>query len=316
MEDAMTAHMPLHLDDGRDWSKGAAWMDGAFMPIQEAKISVLDWGFIHSDVTYDVVKVWEGAFFRLDDHLDRFIASMAKLQLKPRESRAEMVDILHGCVAHAALRESYVAMVCTRGELSVPGSRDPRHCLNRFFAYALPFIWVIPRDIAARGARLLTPTEVRRIAPEAVDPTVKNYHWGDFTQALLTAKTQGYDNALLMNAAGDVTEGPGFNVFMVKDGALVTPDAGALMGVTRKTVLELAETLGYPVEIRPLPFEELLEADEVFLATTGGGVTPVVGINDRTFSNGAPGPETRQLSEAYWGLHDEGRYSTPVRYHL
>lgn len=301
---------------GPDWAAGAAWMDGAYMPIGEAKISVLDWGFIHSDVTYDVVSVWDGAFFRLDDHLERFAASMATLRFSPRETREEMADILHGCVARAGLEASYVAMVCTRGMLRTPGSRDPRDCENRFFAYALPFIWVIPREIAAQGARIYAPRDVRRIAPEAVDPEVKNYHWGDFTRALLAAKDQGFDNAMLLDAADNVTEGPGFNVFVVKGDRLVTPDAGALMGVTRRTVLELAPEVGLAPEIRPLPFEELNEADEVFMATTGGGVTPVREVNGRVFSNGAPGARTLALLEAYQRLRASGRYATPVRYDL
>lgn len=299
-----------------DWSDGAAWIDGAYCPIREAKLSVLDWGFTHSDVTYDVAHVWDGAFFRLDDHLERFQRSMAAARLKPAQSTTEIAEILHGCVARSGLRESYVAFVCTRGAPRVKGSRDPRDCENRFFAYAVPFIWVIPQDIGARGARMLAPSDVRRIPVDSVDPTAKNYHWGDFTQGLIAAKEAGYDNTFLLDHQDRVTEGPGFNVFAVFGDEVATPDAGTLLGVTRRTMLELADELGYRATSRPIPFSELLEADEVFIATTGGGAVPVTEVNGRTFGNGAPGATTQKLASAYWRIHEEGRYSTPVNYEV
>lgn len=297
-------------------SAGIAWMDGRYMPVGEAKIGVLDWGLIHSDIVYDVVHVWDGAFFRLEDHLDRFLDSLTRARMSAPQSREEMTEILHGCVAHSGLRESYVAMVCSRGMTVVPGSRDPRDCANHFFAYALPFIWVITPEAAERGAKMLVSKTTRRIPADSVDPTIKNYHWGDFTRGLFEAKDAGFDSVILLDHAGNVTEGPGFNVFCVKDGRVITPETGHLMGISRRTVIELAEALGMPVETRPLSLAEFYEADEAFLSTTGGGVRPVAQVDERIFSNGAPGPQTMRLSELYWRWHEDGRYSAPVRYDL
>ena len=98
-----------------DWSKGAAWQDGEFVPASEAKLSVFDWGFTRSDVTYDVVHVWKGQFFRLEDHLDRFAHSVEGLRMELPVSRDGLADILHGCVARSGLQDSYVALVLTRG---------------------------------------------------------------------------------------------------------------------------------------------------------------------------------------------------------
>jgi len=111
---------------------GAAFVDGAYVPLSEAKISLFDWGFTRSDATYDVASVWQGAFFRLNDHLDRFFASLAKLRFKIPYDRAQVREILHGCVRAGGLRDAYVAMVCTRG---VPprGARDPRLAGHRKF---------------------------------------------------------------------------------------------------------------------------------------------------------------------------------------
>ncbi|MEM6423443.1 MAG: aminotransferase class IV, partial [Pseudomonadota bacterium] len=196
-----------------DWSKGAAWQRGAVVPIGEAGIGVTDWGLTHSDVTYDVVMVIAGAFFRLDDHLDRFEVSMAALRLKPAEDRVAIRRALHACVAASGLEDAYVSMVCSRGAPIVPGTRDPRGCANHFYAWCVPYVHVIPKEVAARGAHLWASETVRRIGEDSIDPTVKNYHWGDFTRALFEAYDHGADSALLTDRDGHVAEGPGFNVF-------------------------------------------------------------------------------------------------------
>ena len=124
-----------------DYSKGVAFIDGQLVPLAEAKISILDWGFLHSDATYDVVHVWDGKFFRLDDHLDRFFTGMERLRLSIPHTREDVVRILGDCVKASGLQKSYVEMIATRG-LPQPGSRDPRSCSNRFYAFAIPFVWI------------------------------------------------------------------------------------------------------------------------------------------------------------------------------
>lgn len=295
------------------WSDGAAFAEGAYVPIAEAKISLLDWGFTHSDVTYDVVHVRNGSFFRLEDHLTRFEASMRALRLDPGYDRTGIKAIVTECVRRSGLRDAYVAMVTTRGRPRVRGSRKPGDCDNQFFAYAVPWIDVITPDVQERGAHIIVAHNIR-IPPEAVDPTVKNYHWGDFTQALFEAADRGADTAVLLDQDGHVTEGPGFNVFAVRDGKVVTPDRGTLLGITRQTVFELCEELGIAVEVRPMSAEELRTADEVFLATTAGGVMPVSRIDDRIQGNDRPGPISLGLKELYWKKHAQGWHATPVDY--
>ena len=155
--------------------------DGEFVPVERANISVLDFGFTRSDVTYDVVHVWNGGFFRLEHHLDRFLRSVAKLRMSLPFSRDQLRAILAECVRRAGLRSAYVCMLCTRGR-PPQGSRDLRLCRNRFLAYAIPFIWVGGQERQAEGIKAIIST-IRRIPPESVDPTVKNYHWLDLEQA-------------------------------------------------------------------------------------------------------------------------------------
>ena len=291
------------------WTDGAAWIRGRLVPIGDATIHVTDWGLTHSDITYDVVSVWDGGFFRLSAHLDRFSRSLAKARLTVPESTAEMRDILHRIVAVSGLQRAYVAMVASRGGPVIPGTRDPRYCGNHFYAWCVPYVWVIPEEVAVRGARLWVSTSIRRIPDDSVDPTVKNYMWGDFTQALFEAKDRGFDTAVLIDHQDRVTEGPGFNVFAVFGNDVVTPATGALEGITRKTMLEIAAEHGLTPRICDRPFARLAEADEVFTATTGGGPAPVIQINDRVFSNGAPGAVTRALMERFeaWRLRPDLR---------
>jgi branched-chain amino acid aminotransferase len=295
--------------------QGCAYVDGNYVAPEDAKVSVFDWGFLHSDATYDVAHVWQGKFFRLDDHLERFFQSMKRLRLDPGLARDEVRAVMHECVRRAALRDAYVEVLCTRG-LPAPGSRDPRTCANRFMAFAIPFVWIADPDKQRRGVDMAV-SGIQRIAPASVDPRVKNYHWLDMVMALFDAYDAGRETAVLVDAAGNIAEGPGFNVFAVVDGALVTPESGVLEGVSRRTVIELARAQGLRVEMRSLPVAELRRASEVFLSSTGGGVIAIARL-DGVPVGGRPagefGPVTARLQAAYWALHDDPRYVEPVRY--
>jgi branched-chain amino acid aminotransferase len=307
----MTEHTP-------DFSRGAAYLNGRYVPMSEAKIPVGDWGFVHSDVTYDVVHVHGGQFFRLEDHLNRFHHSLAGYRLKPPATRDEMREILARCVALSGLREAFVAMISTRGVPRVYGSRRPADCDNTFIAYACPWIDVIPKSIQETGAHLWV-SSIPRTSPLSQDPTFKNYSWRDFIRSLLEAHDNGYETAVLLDQEGYVTEGSGFNVFAVKGDVVMTPDRGALEGVTRLSVLDLCEELGLEGRIQPMKLEDLMEADEVFTSTTAGGVMPCsrvgnTAIGNNIMANDRPGPISRKIKALYWQKHAEGWHGTPVNY--
>ena len=295
-----------------DYSQGCAWQRGEYVPIAQASVPLTDWGFLRSDATYDVVTVWDGAFFRLDAHLDRFFESCRRFRLDAGKSREDITGILAECVRRAGLRSSYVEMLVTRGQPPW-GSRDPRQAVNQFYAFAVPFVWIAKEEQRARGLHVQV-SDVQRIPPASVDPTAKNYHWNDLTMGLLGALDAGADTVLLRDARGNVVEGPGFNVFAVSGGKLVTPGEGVLHGVTRRTVIEIGRELGYTVAERDLPIEELLAADEAFITSSGGGVMAVTRVNGRDIAGGRPGPLTQRLNETYWAWHKLPRYSTPIEY--
>ncbi|UYV38931.1 aminotransferase class IV [Rhodobacteraceae bacterium D3-12] len=297
-----------------DYTHGAAQMAGSLMPISEAKLSVLDWGLTHSDITYDVVPVWEGAFFRLPDYLARFRASIDALFLHIPQTDEEIATILHDIVAASGLRSAYVSMVASRGVPGIPGSRDPRDCINHFYAWCVPYVHVILPEVAARGCHLWVSKTSRRKPQDSVNPRAKNYHWGDFTSGLIDAKSRGFDNTALLDHDGNVTEGPGFNIFALKGDRVVTSDHGVLHGITRRTVIELCTARGLTVETRPLPLAELMEADEVFLSSSGGGAIPVTRVDERVFSNDTPGPVATALRADYFALLESSDMRRPITY--
>ncbi|ORE96149.1 aminotransferase, class IV [Stappia sp. 22II-S9-Z10] len=296
-----------------DYTEGAAYIDGSYMPLSEAKIPVTHWGYRRSDVTYDVVGVWDGAFFRLDDHLARFRASMDRMRMVPKESDDEIRAIVHRTVALSGLTRSYVAMDCLRAAPPPGAPRQPSQAPSYIMVMAMPWAWVAPPEVQERGVRLMIPT-VRRIPATSVDPRGKNFHWGDLTAGQFEAEEAGADFAVLLDHDGNVTEGAGFNVFCVTDGRVATPARGTLEGVTQKSVMELCEEMGLPLEVRDISAEEFREADEIFLSTTAGGIMPASRIDGRMLGNDSPGPVSLALKARFWEKRAEGWHATPVDY--
>jgi branched-chain amino acid aminotransferase len=304
---------PMSVGGQPDHSQGIAYIDGKYVPMDEARISILDWGFIRSDCTYDVVHVWKGKFFRLADHIERFQRGLRGLHLSLPLTGDDIAKIVTECVRRSGLRDSYVEMICTRGTPPPGAPRLPTRCVNRFFAFAIPYVWIFTPEEQAKGAKIIV-SSVPRIPPDSVDPRIKNFQRGDFTQALFEAEAKGADTAVLLDRDGFVTEGPGFNVFAVVDDQVFTPDRGVLEGITRRSVLELCADEGVPAQVGRLTAEALRNADEVFLASTAGGIMPVIQVDDRILSNGAPGPLSNRLRRRYWERHDEGWHATPIDY--
>lgn len=295
------------------FSAGAAYIDGRYMPLHQAMIPITDWAYRRSDVTYDVVSVWRGLFFRLDDHITRFRKSMCALRLAPSERDDDIRCILHRCVQLSGLRDAYVAMDCLRGPPVAGKAYHPANCRNYIVAFARPWIDLMTPDVQARGAHLII-AGVARIPDNSIDPSVKNFHWGDLTRGLFEAYDAGADGCVLLDSAGYVTEGPGYNIFAVSGGEVSTPNRGALEGVTRQSVFELCAELRIPCHARPISVQDLLQADEAFITTTAGGPMPVSRIDDHVMGNDRPGPISQKLKDTYWKKREAGWYGTPVDY--
>jgi branched-chain amino acid aminotransferase len=290
---------------------GVAFVDGKYIPADEARIPVFDLGFLRGDAVYDTTSVWKGNFFRLDDHVARFLRSAAGMRLECPYEPAQLKRILATCVQRAGFEDSYVQMIMTRGPFVSLANRDVRQCENRFIAYALPYVWIVSPEKQETGINLAI-VDNRRTPTEAIDPRIKNFNWMDMERGLFEALDRGADNAVLCTPAGFLAEGPGFNVFLIKNRQLLTPKSNMLEGITRQTVFDLAQEMNLSCTAADLPPEALCGADEAFLSSTAGGIMPVTQVNGRPLGNGAPGLLTAELRTRYWQKREAGWLGTPV----
>ena len=290
--------------------QGYAWIDSKYVELADAKIPILDWGFLRSDATYDVVHVWKGRFFRLDKHIDRFFESAKKLRMPCQISRDELKKILANCVIKGKLESAYVEMIQTRG-MSPKFVRDPRLATPRIMAFAVPFGWILKQEDFEKGLNVLL-TDIKRIPPSSVDPTIKNYHWMDLVTGMLDAYEKGNDTAVLVDENNNITEGPGFNLFCINDSGIFTPDHGVLEGITRQSVFDLAKELHLPITKKSISVEELYNAEELFATSTAGGIMPITKVSGKEIGKGSVGNLTRQLHKLYWQKHSDDSWSTSI----
>jgi branched-chain amino acid aminotransferase len=292
------------LDDSDPFAGGVAYVEGEFVPAADARISMFDAGVGHSDLTYTVASVWHGNIFRLSDHLDRLFDGAAKMRIESPMTKDEIAAILKQCVAKSGLRESYVCVILSRGFGARRGEKDLRKLTSQIYAYAIPYLWVFPPSEQIYGISAVVARDTKRAPANTIDPSIKNFQWGDLVKASFEASDRGARTAILLDSDGFVAEGPGFNVLVIKDGVLHTPHRNALPGITRKTVLEIAEQMGLPTRVGDVSTDLLYGADEIIAATTAGGVTPVTSLDGKPIGNGETGPWTAKLRDEFWTLMD------------
>lgn len=296
---------------------GSAFVIDRYCPVTEAAVPITDCGFMHADAVYDVVSVSRGAFFRLERHQDRFARACRAIRVRNPFDREEEAGILHRLVALTGLRDAYVWWAVTRGQVPLGRGEmvDAERFVNRFYAFAVPFVFVADDEQRARGLDLAVSRERIRIPPRAVDPTAKNFHWLDMQMALLEAGDRGAEWAVLTDEEGFLAEAVGANVFAVVEGGVVTPESGCLEGITRESVLELCGEIGVPCKERKVHVDELAGAQEVFLSTTAGSVMPVRRVDGRPVGGrDGPGEISIRLHNRYWERRWAGWDATPVRY--
>ena len=201
---------------------GIAFVEGVFCPIHEARISLLDWGFLRSDACQDTISVWNGVFFRLDDHLERFERSFSRLRMTCPHDRAGLRALAIEAVRLTGFREAYLQLIMTRGRPPI-GSRDLRLAKNNFFLFCIPYISIATPEQQEKGLHLVV-SDIQRIPPASLDPTIKTYHWLDFEMGLFEAYDRGGDTVVLTDQNGNVTEGPGLQP--VRRQGRKTPHAG------------------------------------------------------------------------------------------
>ena len=310
---AYNARQEVLAANANPFAKGIAWVEGELVPLHKARIPILDQGFMHSDLTYDVPSVWDGRFFRLDEHIARLEASCEKLRLKLPLPRENIKQTLVDMVAKSGIRDAFVEIIVTRGLKGVRGT-DPKDIRNSIYMFIQPYVWVMEPEVQPVGGSAIIARTVRRVPPGSMDPTVKNLQWGDLTRGLFEASDRGATYPFLTDGDTNLTEGSGFNIVIVKNGILHTPARGVLEGITRKSVIDVAKSLGLEIRVDIVPVQMAYEADEIFMSTTAGGIMPITKLDDEPVNDGKLGPITKKIWDGYWAIHYNDIYSFEVDY--
>lgn len=273
------------------------YLDGAYLPKEEAKISVFDHGLLYGDGVFEGIRAYNGRIFRLDEHLDRLYDSAKTIDLKIPIAKAEMGDAIREVLRRNDLRDAYIRPIVTRGigDLGL----DPRKCPKPTVIIVAVEWGAMYGDLYEKGLTGVT-VSIRRNPAEALPPNVKSLNYLNNILAKIEANYKGGDEAIFFDTNGYLAEGSGDNLFVVKNGEIVTPPTlNNLRGVTRLVALECAADLGITVVERNMGYFDLYTADEVFVTGTAAEVGPIVVIDGRTIGSGRPGPITRQLMSAF-----------------
>ncbi len=273
------------------------YLDGTYVPREEAKVSVFDHGLLYGDGVFEGIRAYGGRIFRLEEHLDRMYDSALTIDLAIPISKLEMTEAIREVLRRNKLTDAYIRPIVTRGVGDL--GLDPRKCANPTVIIIAVEWGAMYGDLYEKGLTAIT-VSVRRNAAAALPPNVKSLNYLNNILAKIEANCKGGDEAIFFDTNGYLSEGSGDNIFVVKNGVIVTPPTlNNLRGVTRNVVLECAADLGISVIERNMGYFDLYSADEVFVTGTAAEVGPIVTIDGRKIGNARPGPVTRQLMSAF-----------------
>ncbi len=277
------------------------WLDGELVKENEAKISVFDHGLLYGDGIFEGIRFYNGRVFRLEEHIERLFDSAKAILLKIPWSREEVIEATCKTVAANGLNDGYIRLVVTRGagELGL----NPYLCERASMFIIASTIKLYPEEHYQNGLAIIT-CATRRPAPAALMPQVKSLNYLNNVMAKVEAIQGGALEAVMLNEQGYVAECTGDNLFVVRKGILYTPPIsdGALDGITRAVIFELAEQMGLLVIERSLTRYDIFVADECFLTGTAAEVIPVISLDRRVIGEGKPGPLTKEILDKYHQL--------------
>ena len=274
------------------------YINGKFFPQEEAKISVFDHGLLYGDGVFEGLRSYSGTVFRLEQHVRRLYESAHAICLEIPLSQTEMCEAISGAVKKNGITDGYIRAVVTRGAGTL--GLDPNRCSNPQIIIIADSITLYSKELYDQGLEIIT-TSITRNHPSALSPRIKSLNYLNNILAKIEGLKAGCVEALMLNHKGEVAECTGDNIFLVRDGSLLTPplDAGILAGVTREAVIELAIAAGIEVKEISLTKHDVYVADECFLTGTAAEVIPVVKVDDRAIGTGKPGPVTLDLKERF-----------------
>lgn len=274
------------------------YLNGKLVKASEAKISVYDHGLLYGDGVFEGIRSYGGLVFKLNDHIDRLFESAHTLMLTIPMTRQQLGQAVVKTLQANKLKDAYVRLVVTRG----PGDLglDPRKCKKATLFIIADKIVLYPEEVYREGMKIVTVPTPRNL-PEALNPQIKSLNYLNNILAKIEAINAGVPEALMLSAHGYVAECTGDNIFIVRDGALLTPPpyAGLLKGITRACVMDLARKMKMPVREEMMTRHDLYNADECFLTGTAAEIAPIVKIDGRAIANEKPGKWTLKLMQAF-----------------
>ncbi|WP_026702831.1 branched-chain-amino-acid transaminase [Salibacterium aidingense] len=279
---------------GEQW----IYLDGEFVKKEDAKISVFDHGFLYGDGVFEGIRVYDGNVYKLNEHLVRLYNSAKSIMLEIPYSMEEMTEIIVETLKKNDLRNAYIRLVVSRGVGNL--GLDPASCARPQIVVIAEELAIYPKEFYEKGLDIVT-VATRRNRPDVLSPKVKSLNYLNNILVKIEASLAGVSEALMLNDEGYVAEGSADNIFILRQGVLYTPPGyiGALEGITRQAIVELAGEMGYDLREEPFTRHDVYTADEVFLTGTAAEVIAVVKVDGRIIGDGRPGSETQRILEAF-----------------
>ncbi|MFC4618466.1 branched-chain-amino-acid transaminase [Camelliibacillus cellulosilyticus] len=274
------------------------YLDGKFVKKEDAVVSVYDHGFLYGDGVFEGIRAYDGNIFRLDQHLKRLYESAHSIMLEIPYNQEELTEIICETIRRNGLQTAYIRVVVSRGVGDL--GLDPFLCKKSKLVVIAEALSLFPKALYESGIAVATVPS-RRNRPDVLDPKIKSLNYMNNILVKIEAHLAGVSEALMLNDQGYVAEGSGDNVFIVKNGVILTPPCyvGALEGITRNAIIELAKEAGYEIQEAPFTRHDVYVADEAFLTGTAAEVIPVVKADGRAIGDGKPGPVTHHLLEVF-----------------
>ncbi|MFC1931082.1 branched-chain-amino-acid transaminase [Chloroflexota bacterium] len=297
------------MAQGKEW---IAYVNGEYVPQSEAKLSIFDHGVLYGDGVFDSWCAWNGYLFMMDEHIDRLYRSIHFFQIDMPLSKEELKKIVIKVVETNGEKNQYIKCMVTRGVGPRP-LLSPIGCKTSVVVFSRPYQWLTEPGQEEKTVKAKI-TSIRRTPPQCLDPKAKNLNYANLVLAKMEALNTGADEAIMLDINGFVNEGPGYNLFVVKQGKIYTPPTeNVLVGITLEAVFDIAKREDLEVtETRLIPYD-IYTADEVFFTSTAGGIIPVVEVDGRTISSGKPGPISKRLSNIYFEMLEKGVCGTPFK---
>ena len=277
------------------------YIDGQFYDRENAKVSVFDHGLLYGDGVFEGIRAYNGRIFKLREHVARLFKSAKAILLTIPMSVDELCEAVRATCEANEIEDGYVRLLVTRGEGSL--GLDPESCARPSVIVIASGIQLYPEEYYERGLTIVTAPTMRNLQ-NAINPAIKSLNYLNNILAKIEASNAGCEEAIMLNSEGFVAECTGDNLFILSEGILCTPPlaAGALYGITRNVVMDLARAQDLEVVEKNISRYDVFVAEECFLTGTGAEVVPVVKVDKRVIGDGVPGPVTRRLVAAYHDL--------------